>query len=99
MLQHPDIAGLYNIGGGAEGVAQALREAGRMHDVVFIGHGLTADTRALLLDGTLDAVLTQEPHALLRGCVRILVHDLRQRELVRDEDACRLHIVLRESLL
>ena len=43
--QHPDLAGIYNIGGAADGVARALKEGGRAN-VVFIGHGLTPDTRA-----------------------------------------------------
>jgi LacI family transcriptional regulator len=41
--QHPDLAGIYNIGGGADGVARALKEMDREREVVFIGHGLTAD--------------------------------------------------------
>ncbi|MBV4441745.1 substrate-binding domain-containing protein, partial [Clostridium tyrobutyricum] len=50
--QHPDLAGIYNIGGGPEGIARALKEAGRQ-DIVFVGHGLTPETRGLLVDGTL----------------------------------------------
>ena len=49
--QHPDLAGIYNIGGAADGVARALKEMNRARDVVFIGHGLTSDTRSLLIDG------------------------------------------------
>ena len=46
--QHPDLAGIYNIGGAADGVARALKEMDRARDVVFIGHGLTSDTRSLV---------------------------------------------------
>jgi LacI family transcriptional regulator len=55
LSHHPDLAGIYNIGGGAGGVARALREARRERDVVFVGHGLTPETRAMLIDGTMDA--------------------------------------------
>jgi LacI family transcriptional regulator len=71
LARHPDLAGLYNIGGGAAGIARALREARREQEVVFIGHGLTPDTRALLIDGTMDAVITQNPRTLLMDCAAI----------------------------
>lgn len=71
LAQHPDLAGLYNIGGAAAGIARALREARREREVVFIGHGLTPDTRALLIDGTMDVVITQNPRALLMDCAAI----------------------------
>ena len=46
LARHPDLVGIYNIGGASDGVARALKEAGRDRKVVFIGHGLTPDTRA-----------------------------------------------------
>ena len=71
LATHPDLAGIYNIGGGAAGIARALKEARRERAVVFVGHGLTPDTRAQLLDGTMDAVITQDPHRSILDCVRI----------------------------
>jgi LacI family transcriptional regulator len=71
LARHPDLAGLYNIGGAAAGIARALREARREQEVVFIGHGLTPDTRALLIDGAMDIVITQNPRALLMDCAAI----------------------------
>lgn len=55
---HPDLAGIYNAGGGTVGIGAALAEAGR-RDVVFVAHEATGENRALLLDGTLDAVIDQ----------------------------------------
>ncbi len=49
LEHHGDLAGIYNIGGGAEGIGRALKEAGADRKIVFIGHGLTPDTRALLI--------------------------------------------------
>jgi LacI family transcriptional regulator len=37
LAQHPDLAGIYNIGGGPEGIARALKETCRQHDVIFVG--------------------------------------------------------------
>src|SRR3954464_27251 len=36
LARHPGLAGIYNIGGGAEGIGRALREAGRAREVVFV---------------------------------------------------------------
>ncbi len=41
---------------------------------MFIGHGLTPGTRNLLLDETLDAVLTQDPRATVLDCTAIFAN-------------------------
>ncbi|WP_043531988.1 LacI family DNA-binding transcriptional regulator [Litchfieldella xinjiangensis] len=66
---HPDIIGIYNVGGSSDGIGRALRESGRAQDITFIGHGLTSDTRAMLADGTMDAVITQDPDRLFEASV------------------------------
>jgi LacI family transcriptional regulator len=97
LAQHPDLAGLYNIGGGAEGIAKALKEAGR-HDVVFVGHGLTPETRALLIDGVMDAVITQDPHLAMMDCAMIMGNLRAGRTQLFGIQRPRGEIVLRENL-
>jgi hypothetical protein len=77
--RHPDLAGIYNIGVAAAGVARTLKEMIRAHDVVFIGHGLTSDTRSLLMEGTTDAVITQNQLNTMMSCVGIF-NNLRGRQ-------------------
>jgi LacI family transcriptional regulator len=96
--QHPDLAGIYNIGGASDGVARALKEAGRDQKVVFIGHGLTPDTRALLIDGSMDAVITQSPHATLMNCVRIFTNLRDGREALSGVENTRSQVIFRENL-
>lgn len=99
LRQHPDLAGLYNIGGGAEGVGQALQERKRgAPPVVFVAHGLTPDTRALLVDGTLDAVINQHPQTMLLNAVRIFTNLRDGRSAAAGVEPLRISIVLRESL-
>ena len=95
--QHPDLAGIYNIGGGPEGIARALKEAGRQ-DVVFVGHGLTPETRGLLVDGTMDAVITQQPLATLMSCVAIFANLRAGRPAAEGTARPGIEIVLRENL-
>lgn len=98
LAQHRDLAGIYNIGGGAAGVAEALKEARRGGDVVFIGHGLTPDTRGLLIDGTMDAVITQNPQRTLTSCMSIFANLRAGREALQGVEAPRSEIIVRENL-
>ena len=98
LEQHPDLVGLYNIGGGAEGVGRAIRERRREARMVFVAHGLTPDTRALLIDGTLDAVINQHPHTMVLNCVRIFTNLRDGRSATSGVEPVRISIVLRENL-
>ena len=98
LEQHPHLGGIYNIGGASDGVARALKQAGRDQKVVFVGHGLTPDTRALLVDGTLDAVITQSPQTIVLNAVQVFSNLRRGRDPLSGIDAVRLSIVLRENL-
>lgn len=71
LSEYPDLIGIYNVGGSSDGVARALRERGRAHEILFIGHGLTADTRSYLLDDVMDVVITQSPDAMVRNTLQI----------------------------
>lgn len=97
LTQHPDLAGIYNIGGGATGVARALKDARRERDVVFVGHGLTADTRKLLMDGTMEAVITQSADDTVRQCGTLMA-DLLARRPVAEPPPMRIEVVFRENL-
>ncbi|RDJ19959.1 LacI family DNA-binding transcriptional regulator [Bosea caraganae] len=98
LAQHPDLAGIYNIGGGPEGIARALKEAGRQNEVVFVGHGLTAETRALLVEGAMDAVITQNPQATLMDCISIFANLRAGRPASQGVERPRTEIFLRENL-
>lgn len=50
LEKHPDILGVYNVGGGLRGNARAIRESGRSNEIVCIGHELTSFTRPCLID-------------------------------------------------
>ena len=73
--KHPDIIGIYNVGGASDGIGRALVESGRARDVTFVGHGLTPDTRAMLQDGTMDVVITQSPTVLFETALRAACED------------------------
>lgn len=98
LEQHPTLGGIYNIGGASDGVARALKDTGRDQKVVFIGHGLTPDTRALLIDGSMDAVITQSPQAALANAVRIFVNVREGRPPLSGVESTRSQVIFRENL-
>lgn len=98
LSQHPDLAGIYNIGGGASGVGKAIKDARREETLVFVGHGLTPDTRAYLIDGTMDAVITQNPNDTITRAARVF-KNLRDG-LPADEEVepLRSEVIFRDNL-
>ncbi len=98
LASHPDLAGIYNIGGGAAGIGRALKEARRERSVVFVGHGLTQDTRAMLLDGTMDAVITQDPYRSILDCVRIFENIRAGGDTFDGVSRPRSEVIFRENL-
>ncbi|WP_347558832.1 LacI family DNA-binding transcriptional regulator [Robbsia sp. KACC 23696] len=96
--RHPDLVGIYNSGGGSEGVARAIIEARPEHKILFIGHGLTSDTRARLIDGTMDALITQTPQAIVANCLKIFDNLRRKGDALDGVKPVPFSIVLRENL-
>jgi LacI family transcriptional regulator len=94
--RHADLAAIYNIGAGNGGVAQALRERGLARRIVFLGHELTEGTKRLLLDGTMDGVIDQNPRVEAREALNLLSHAV--RGLPYEGHPPRLHLILKENI-
>jgi len=60
--------------------------------------GARPDTRALLIDGTLDAVITQSPQSVVGNAVRIFANLRDGRDAMTGVEALRLNLALRENL-
>lgn len=77
LSQYEDLDGIYCIGAGQAGVAEALVEAGREKSVLFVGHGLSSDTRTHLVDGVMDVVIAESARDEARAAIDILIAALR----------------------
>ncbi len=66
------IAGLYNVGSGSAGLAQALGAAGLAGLAGMAAHDLTDSHRALLSSGGFAYVLTQDIHYCVGAAARVL---------------------------
>ena len=93
---HPNLAAIYNIGGGTSGIARALKERGRERELTFIAHDITAENRLLLLDGTLDAVIDQNARVEAREAVNAL--ERAARGLAVAPPPLRVHALFKENI-
>lgn len=69
LEEHPDIAAIYNVGGGKRGIGRALDERGLAGKVIFVGHELTPPIKRLLLDGTIDVLIDQNARVEAREAI------------------------------
>jgi len=94
--RYPDLAAIYNVGAGTSGIGAALKERGRDRSVVLIGHEATEANKALLLDGTVDALIDQNPRVEAREALATLVAAAHGYSYQPVQP--RLHVVFRENL-
>lgn len=61
----PGLGAIYNVGGGNAGMVDALRAAGRVADVLVVGHEVNPVTAPLLRSGAMDFAIAGTPSELL----------------------------------
>jgi LacI family transcriptional regulator len=95
---YPDISGIYNIGGGNRGIAQALEESGRAKEVVFGAHELTEHTKRFLLSGVIDFLIDQNPLQETRESIVALAKAARRQPIDSSTLSIRMQIIFRENI-
>ena len=94
--RHEDLAAIYNIGAGNAGIGRALKQRNRHKSVVFIAHEVTEGSKALLLDGTIDALIDQNPRVEARESLNILCNSILGRPF--EYHGPRLQIIFKENI-
>jgi LacI family transcriptional regulator len=79
-----ELAGLYNVGGGASGVLRAIEEIKPSCKLAYVCHELTPATRAGLNAGTIDLVLAHDVPELARSALKMLA-DLKKAPSARKQ--------------
>ncbi|MEQ8897285.1 MAG: LacI family DNA-binding transcriptional regulator [Roseovarius sp.] len=95
---HPDIVGAYLLSSEARPALQALCKASDPSGQVILAHERTAYTEEKLRDGTLDAVIAQNPGHLVRSAIRLLRARSDGREPLASQEQIRLEILIKENL-
>ena len=98
LAEQPDLVGIYSVGAGNRGIAEALEAGGRARDVVFIAHELTDFSRSYLMHCTMAAIINQDPGHEARSAARILLARCTNQPVIDDQERIRIDIFLRDNL-
>lgn len=98
LAGHSDLVGIYNIGAGNRGIAEALEQSGRAGEIVFIGHELTEFSRSYLMKGIMDAIINQDSGHEARSAARLLLAYCSDQPVIDDQERIRIDIFLRDNL-
>jgi LacI family transcriptional regulator len=98
LRQNEDVVGLYNVGAGTEGVANAIIKNPRRNRLIFVGHDFTAVTRRLLLNGVMDAAISQNPGHQARAAVRVLLALATDEPILSEQEKIRIDIIMRDNM-
>ena len=98
LAERPDLAGLYSIGAGNDGIHAALRASGAAGRVAWVCHELTPHTRAALLDGTASAVIGQSAAQEAQLACRLALARLTRQRSLADTAPIRIEIYLKDNL-
>ena len=94
LQNQPSIVGIYLMNHEIRDAMQAIRT----QTAVIVGHELTPHARACLLDGTMDALISQDVGHLVRSSIRLLRAKATRRETVASQERIRIEIILRENM-
>lgn len=97
LAAHPDLIGLYNVGAGTDGIVEALRNSTHARPMV-IAHELNEVSRAALIDGTLAAVIAQDPGHEIRSAMRVLMARCDRQPILAAQERISIDIFLRDNL-
>ncbi len=95
---NPDIVGIYLMHHDISDAMQAIAAQEVPRNIVIIGHELTPHTRARLIDGLMDAVITQDVGHLVRSSIRVLKAKVTRIGTVASQERIRIEIILRENM-
>jgi LacI family transcriptional regulator len=91
----PDLAGIYSLGAGNQGLIAALAD---QTDLCVIAHELTAHTRGGLETGIIDAVLNQDAGHEVRSAIRVLRAKADGLPVIAAQERIRLDIFIKDNL-
>lgn len=98
FASHKDLVALYIMGSEAREILEAVELFGAHLPHLKIAHERTPSTERALRNGTLDAVITQDPGHLVRSAVRILRANCENRATLASQEKIRIEILLADNL-
>ncbi|EWH10710.1 LacI family transcriptional regulator [Catenovulum agarivorans DS-2] len=98
LQEESNLVGIYNVGGGTEGIAQTLKNLDLADKLIFIAHELFDNTKAHLLDGTIDVILNQDVKHEAFNAIEVLISHKEGRPLSSGTTEPQVEIYLAENI-
>ena len=98
LQSEPPVVGIYLMNHDIHDAMEAIEKFGSPRDIVIIAHELTPQTCARLVDGSLDAVITQDVGHLVHSSIRVLKAKITNTNTVASQERIRIEITLRENM-
>ena len=92
------VVGVYLMSHDTEAALATIDVSGRTRDLVIIGHELTSQTRARLVNRTLDAVIAQDVRHMVRSSIRILRSRTDRVATIASQERIRIEIIICENM-
>jgi ribose transport system substrate-binding protein len=88
MRAHPDLAGIYACNEGSTvGVGNAVKQAGKAGKITIVGWDKSTNSQNLILDGTILAIMVQNPSAMGSKGIEAGLALLSGRSVKKDDDS------------
>lgn len=98
VARRPNLVGVYSMGGGNAALLAALRESGKLTDLVVLAHELTPTTRKALLADEIAALVNQNVGHLVRSAICVLRSVCDGLPILDSQERIRIEILLKENL-
>jgi LacI family transcriptional regulator len=98
LAEDPEIIGVYSMGAGNRGIAEALSDLPSDRAISVVAHELTPYSREALLDGTFDAVLNQNSRREVESAIRLLREILDGQSPTTLPEPIGIEIFMRDNL-
>ncbi|MEM7522458.1 MAG: LacI family DNA-binding transcriptional regulator [Pseudomonadota bacterium] len=95
---HQELCGVYIMSAEAADALHAICAYSEPTRQVVIAHERTPTTVAKLIDGSLDAIIAQDPGHLVRSAIRMLKVRCDDRQPLLSQEKIRIEILIRENL-
>jgi len=92
------LIGVYSMSSGNTTLLSALRDSGRLGDLVVLAHELTPATRRALRENEIAAVIAQNVGHLARSALRVLRNICDDLPIFEPQERVRIEVALRENL-
>ncbi len=96
--RYRDIAGVYSLGAGNQGLISALEKHQGKRHISVVAQELTTHTRNALERDIFDAVISQDFGHVVRSAVRILRASSDNLEIISSQERIRTEIIMKENL-